>query len=303
MLIRRVLLITNPASRRGSVRESIARRAFADAGVTCDSLRTEAAGHARELALRHASAGYDAVFTLGGDGTAMDVIDALAPGGPAVGILAAGTGNLLARALRIPLGTRRAVRKLVAGSEARIDLGRLASGRRFAIGAGVGVDAAMIAGASATWKRRLGIGAYVVTGSVHVLRRRRFNARVVVDGAVVERPASVVLVANFGVLLNGLVTLGNGIRYDDGKLDVCIFDPVTVADALRITRKLLLRDFSPDRCMTYLQGSDIAVATDPSFLAQADGELIGCTPFQVTTEPLAARVLVPQYQAIVSSFQ
>lgn len=291
--LRRVLLIVNPASRRGGRLHPLATATLRNAGLHCDTVLTQYAGHAAACATEIAS-DYDAVFTLGGDGTAMDVIDAIAPDGPPVGILPGGTGNLLARALGIPLNVPRAVRTLTAGREARVDLGRLASGRRFAIGTGVGIDASMIATTPASWKRRIGVLAYILAGTRHVLTRQRFNACVKVDGVTSDRTASVVLVANFGVLLNGLITLGDGIRYDDGVLDVCIFDPQSLADSVRIARKLLLRDFEPDPCMLYLHGTNIAVSTDPVLPAQADGELIGTTPFEITTDPLAARLLVPQ---------
>ncbi len=191
-------------------------------------------------------------------------------------------------------GARAAVRALVAGDEARLDLGRLGDGTHFAIGVGVGIDADMIATTSSAWKRRVGVLAYVVTGARHAIRRRRFAARVTVDGVVTECRASAVLVANLGVLLNGLVTLGDGIRYDDGILNVCVFDPVTLMDALRISAKLLTRDFTPHRSILYMEGRHITVETDPVLPSQADGELIGATPISATVEPLVARLLVPR---------
>jgi diacylglycerol kinase (ATP) len=293
--IRRVLLIVNPAARRGAASIARATSTFDAVNVQCDVIVTRYRGHAAEVATSSAQ-GYDAVFTLGGDGTAVEVIGALVPAGPPVGMLPGGTGNLLARALGIPMNTSRAVKALLRGDEARVDLGRLADGTRFAIGAGVGIDASMIAATSQAWKRRAGVLAYIVAGASHVLRRRRFAARVTVDGVTVTRQAGVVLVANFGVLLNGLVVLGPGIQHDDGVLDVCIFDPATLADVVRISRKLLLRDFRPDQAMTYMRGRQIAVETVPSLPAQADGELIGSTPFNVTVEPLVARILVPHCQ-------
>lgn len=293
--IRRALMIVNPAARRGDAAVHSATRAFAALQIDCDVVITRTPGHAGEVAAANAS-DYDAIFALGGDGTAVEVIDALAPNGPPVGVLPGGTGNLLARALGIPMALSRAVEVLVRGDEARFDLGRLGDGRRFVIGAGVGIDASMIAGTSQAWKRRAGVLSYVVSGASHVLRRRRFTARVAVDGVTLTRKASVVLVANFGVLLNGLVTLGHGISEDDGKLDVCIFDPITLLDAARIARKLVFRDFSPDPAMTYLQGTHVVVETDPVLPAQADGELTGATPFVATVEPLAARLLIPHCQ-------
>src|SRR3954470_13151266 len=106
--IERVLLIVNPASRRGAKVRERALRAFQDCGIACDVKLTKAPGHAAELASEnHAS--YDAIFTLGGDGTLMEVLGAVAETGPVVGALAGGTANVIARTLGIPSDPRRAV--------------------------------------------------------------------------------------------------------------------------------------------------------------------------------------------------
>jgi len=291
--IERVLLIVNPASRRGVRLRDRALRAFADAGVTCDFMPTEAPGHAALLAARHAH-NYDAVFTLGGDGTVMEVLGALAHRGPPVGVLAGGTGNVIARSLGIPLNPARAVPLLLDGDEARLDMGRLGDGRRFAIGVGVGLDATMIAEAPAKLKKRLGFMAYVIGGYKAVLRNQRFALRLTVDGEVFELTASAVLIANFGAVLNDIVTLGTGIIHDDGKLDACVFSPRNLRDALRILWRMIRRDFSPDPCLFYRSGREFKVETEPGMPAQADGELLGRTPVTVSVEPLAGRLLIPR---------
>jgi len=74
--IGRVLLIVNPASRRAARMRRKALKAFAEAAVECDAMSTEAPGHAATIAKTHAHK-YDAVFTLGGDGTVMEVLGAL----------------------------------------------------------------------------------------------------------------------------------------------------------------------------------------------------------------------------------
>src|SRR3954462_14615038 len=71
--IERVLLIVNPASRRADRLRQKAVKAFSKAHVACDVMNTEAPGHATTLARTYAS-NYDAVFTLGGDGTLMEVL-------------------------------------------------------------------------------------------------------------------------------------------------------------------------------------------------------------------------------------
>jgi YegS/Rv2252/BmrU family lipid kinase len=291
--IERVLLIVNPASRRGARIRAKALKAFVDAGVTCDVMATEAPGHASILAKTHAHK-YDAVFTLGGDGTVMEVLSALAHQGPPVGVLAGGTANVVARTLRIPLNPARAVPLLLGGDEATMDLGRLGDGRRFAIGVGVGLDATMISEAPDRLKKRFGFMAYVIGGYKAVLRNQKFALRLTVDGVLYERTASAVLVANFGAVLNDLVAFGDGIVHDDGLLNACVFSPDSLWDALRILLKMLRKDFSPDPCLFYRSGREFRVETTPEMPAQADGELLAGTPVSVSVDPLAGCLLIPK---------
>jgi diacylglycerol kinase family enzyme len=127
-----------------------------------------------------------------------------------------------------------------------------------------------------------------------VFRRQFFHARVSVDGTVHETRAAAVMIANFGAMLGERITLGPNIRTDDGLLDACIFSPATVIDAFRIIWRMLRRDFRSDPCMTYLPGRSIRVETTPVLSWQADGELMGQTPFTAAVEPLALRLLVPR---------
>ena len=254
MRINRVLLIVNPASRRGARMLGAAERAFASAGVVVDTTRTESPGHGAELAALLGGS-YDAVFTLGGDGTAIEVIGALAHSGPPVGILPGGTANVVARTLGTPVNIGKAVNALLGGDEARIDLGRLSSGQRFAIGMGVGLDATMIANAPGPLKRRLGFFAYVVGALRAFVRLEKFDVRLTIDGVVHEMRASAVLIANFGAVLNDLLAFGDGIKRDDGLLNACVYSPRNVVDAVRILWRMARKDFRPDPCVFYAAGS------------------------------------------------
>lgn len=303
--VARALLVVNPAARRAGARETEAIVAFERAGVACDVRRTERAGHAGELARACALGGtYDAVFALGGDGTAMDVVGALAGSGVPVGVLPAGTGNLVARTLGIPLGAGAAVAALLDGECARVDLGALraaadggAPPRLFAFAAGVGVDARMIEGTSAAWKRRAGVLAYAVTAARAVVARERFAARVVVDGEELRAEATAVIVANFGAVLGGLFHFGPGIVADDGRLDVCVFRPASFLASASAFLRLVRKDGRPHPALVYRAGRRITVETDPPRPVQADGELLGRTPFAVEVLPRAATLLVPRARA------
>jgi YegS/Rv2252/BmrU family lipid kinase len=294
LLIRRALLIVNPQSRRGAQHHDAALEAIRAAGIECDALITERIGHGGIVAAERGRS-YDAVFTLGGDGTAVEIIGALAGTGTPIGILPGGTGNLIARTLGIPVSLGKAVDALVHGDRAQIDLGTLADGRRFAFSAGVGIDVRMIEGAPARLKRRIGVLAYVLSATRALIRRQDFLVRATVDGVVHERLACAAMVVNFGAVLNDLITLGPGIRSDDGLLDLCVFSPRSFRDALRVTWRLMRKDFRSDACVLYASGRHVRLETTPPRTAQADGDVIGMTPLDITVAPLAALLLVPKH--------
>jgi diacylglycerol kinase (ATP) len=295
LAIRRVLLIVNPGARRAERAGMRALHEFADRGIPCEVIFTTAPGHATELARERASK-VDAVFTLGGDGTAMEVITALADRGPPVGILPGGTGNVLVRSLGIPLRVQSAVKALLDGQELRLDLGRLSDGRHFAIGLGVGLDEAMIAGASRVMKRHTGVFAYVWAATVASIRLERFRVRLTVDGVVHERTASSVLIANLGSVLGGLIKFGDNVLHDDGLLQACVYSPENLRDVIRIFTKMVNGTAHLDRCTFCVSGREFRLETDPPRRAQADGELLDMTPIDITVRPLAGRVLVPRDQ-------
>ena len=291
--VRRALVIVNPRARRAERAGVEALHAFEAEKVACDVVFTEAPGHATVLA-KERSSKVDAVFTIGGDGTAMEVVTALVKDGPPVGILPGGTGNVIVHSLGIPGNVRGAVHALLRGNVMRIDLGRLDDGRHFAIGLGCGLDEAMIAGASHTLKKRFGAAAYVWAATKAVSRMQRFRVKLTVDGVVHEREATSVLIANLGAVLGGAIRLGYGIAPDDGLLNACIFSPRNFADAVGIFTGMLRGTAHLHPSTFYVAGRHFRLEVDPPRRAQADGELLDMTPLEVVVEPLAARLIIPR---------
>ena len=104
--------------------------------------------------------GADLVLVWGGDGMVQRAVDTLAGTGTALGILPAGTANLFATNLGIPRRLDDALEVALHGRRRLLDVG-VVDGERFAVMAGAGFDALMIAGADGKLKDRAGRLAYV----------------------------------------------------------------------------------------------------------------------------------------------
>jgi diacylglycerol kinase (ATP) len=256
-------------------------------------LLTAHPGHAREvLAARNEA--WDAVFVLGGDGTVMEVVGALANSGVAVGVLPGGTGNLVANVLGIPGNVRRAVPALLGGSERTFDLGQLPDDRYFAFAAGVGVDVAMVERTTHGEKRLLGMVSYALTAARAAFGDNKLNLTVTVDGDVVRARPIMAMVANAGSILGGRFSLGPDVKPDDGELDLCLFVPETRRDVFALIWRILRKNFRPHPRMHFVRGRHFVLATDPPVSVQADGDIVGRTPISIGIAPRAAVFLVPR---------
>ncbi|WP_240506095.1 diacylglycerol/lipid kinase family protein [Thermoactinospora rubra] len=162
--------------------------------------------------------GADLIFVWGGDGMVQRCVDALAGSQAVVAVVPAGTANLLARNLGVPEDLEEAVRIGFEGRRRKLDLGRL-NGEHFAVMAGVGFDAEMIADADRGLKERLGRLAYVWTGLRHA-GGTTTPTRIKIDGTDwFEGDASCVLLGNVGTITGGIEAFDDA-RPDDGWLEV-----------------------------------------------------------------------------------
>jgi len=141
------LLVVNPVATttRTDLQDLII--AALEGTVALEVQRTRGRGHATELAADAVARDLDAVVVLGGDGTANEVLQALAHTTVALGLVPGGGANVLARALGLPAdpvgATLRVLRALRTGRRRRIGLGS-ADDRLFAFNAGIGFDAAVV---------------------------------------------------------------------------------------------------------------------------------------------------------------
>ncbi|HEU4911182.1 MAG TPA: diacylglycerol kinase family protein [Actinomycetes bacterium] len=235
----------------------------------------------------------DVVFVAGGDGTVMAAVTALAGGETPLAILPAGTGNLLARNLGLPLGDEEAALRIgVSGRTMRIDVG-VCEDRKFAVMAGLGLDAAIMRDAPEGLKKAVGWPAYVVSAGKH-LRGRGIRVAVTIDECeTVNRRVRSVVVGNVGKLQAGIPLLPDA-RADDGYLDVVLIAPRNVADWVRVSGRVLRRTDVPDRKMERFRARHVLIETTRPEPRQLDGDVISDSDrMEISLEPKALPVRVP----------
>ena len=221
-----------------------------------------------------------------------------APSSPAPasrsGIIPAGTGNLLARNLDIPLYLRSAIDIALNGQDRAIDMVKVGGDgiedTHFMVMAGMGFDAAIMEGVNEDIKKKVGWVAYVIS-ALKSLMFPAVRVEISIDGGefTIHR-ARTVVVGNVGFLQAGMPLLPDA-AIDDGLLDVVILhprqvpvlDPAGVAGAGQEPTPTSSIDRHDRRA-----GADQAAADTPR---QLDGDSIGAGR-ELRMECIHGRLLV-----------
>jgi len=218
------------------------------------------------------------VCPLGGDGTVRAVGAALVGGDVPLGLLPGGTGNLLARNLKLPIDDLEgALRVALTGTDHRIDVGRVAFGddpeEVFLVMAGMGLDAETV-DADEGVKKRLGHVAYVLSG-VRALAKPGFRARLIGTGRRARmRHTRMVVVGNCGELTGGVALLPDA-AVDDGRLDVVLAAPEGPLGWAAVLFDVLTRRHRGHPGLQRHTGERFTLETDRPVAAQIDGDVVG----------------------------
>jgi diacylglycerol kinase (ATP) len=239
-----------------------------------------------------AAEGADLIFVWGGDGMVQRCLDAVAGTATAVAILPAGTANLLATNLHVPDDLGEAVRVGLHGNRRELDTGSV-NGEHFAVMAGAGFDARMIAGADRTMKDRLGRAAYLYTGA-RSLFAHRVMASVEADGRpFFEGRVSLVLAANVGTILGGVEAF-TAAEPDDGLLELAVVTARNPIDWARTFGRVALRRAERSPFVEMTRGRSFRIRFDRKLRYEVDGGIRpAARDLRIDVCPRSVTVCVP----------
>ena len=259
---------------------------------------TGAPGDARRLAREAADDGFDVVLSVGGDGTANEAAWGLIGSPTALGIVPSGSGNGLARALRVPLRPAAALRCLQDAVVRRMDVG-MANGRPFLNVAGAGFDA-LVGEAFHEWGRRggrRGLFNYFRLALPRALAYRASTWRLEAGGERFDGAAFLVAFVN-GRQYGGAAVIAPGSRLDDGLLTIVVVEDAPAFELLVNVHRLFVGGIERFRRYRRIAAPE-AVLTGPApFAHHRDGEPEPAADrLEVRLEPRALAVLVPRRTA------
>jgi diacylglycerol kinase (ATP) len=270
------------------------RRVLAEEGVT-DPLWYEVpkSKKAPKKVKKALKEGADLLFIWGGDGMVQRCLDSIGHDISTVAIIPAGTANLLAKNLGIPKDISTAVRIGLHGARKSLDTG-LINGERFAVMAGVGIDAMMIHDADSGLKDRVGRVGYMVTGAKH-LHDRQTRMQVKVDGAHwFKGKASCVLFGNVGRALGGMTVFPEALP-DDGALEVGVVTAKGVVEWGRALGRTMLGDPDGSPFVRTASGTSFDIRLARRTPYEVDG---GDRPptkrLRISIDPASVSICVPE---------
>jgi diacylglycerol kinase (ATP) len=264
-------------------------------------LETSAEDPGRAMTRQALAEQVDLVIGAGGDGTIRAVADGLAHTGIPLGLVPAGTGNLLARNLDLPLEEVDAIDVALDGQQRPIDLVRITVDDRppehFAVMAGIGVDAMIMDETNEDLKDKVGSAAYFVAAG-KALGRLPVRMTVQLDSnRPVRRHAMVCVIGNVG-RLQGNLTLIPGASPDDGFLDLYIASPRQLRHWVKLAFRLITRRAKKDDQVDQRKGKSVRIVIDGKDNYQLDGDVVGeSTTLDAEIQPGALTICVPAQAA------
>lgn len=237
-------------------------------GASIEIRYTECSGHAAELTRELCSEGFNRIVAVGGDGTINEVAKVLVGTNVELGIVPQGSGNGLARHLRIPMTPRKSIEVAISHRSEAIDTAYI-NQTAFFCTAGVGFDA-LIGNRFAESKSR-GLKTYATIATKEFLSYKPKKYKLDIDGENVECKAFLITIANASQYGNNAYIAPQA-DLQDGILDVVIVNKLPLLLGPLFAMRLFLKKIERSRFVKCYRGRNITIVREGRDYIHYDGE-------------------------------
>jgi len=263
-----------------------------ETGVRYDVFETKYKEHATELAKNASGKGYDGIVSVGGDGTLLEIVQALHGTEETLGIIPAGTGNDFREAVRVPADPLEALDIILAGNKKRIDLG-LINGRKYFLNvAGTGFDVDVLKNTNRVRRFFTGGFAYYLGIVMSLLGYKNLKIRLTLDGETIEREILLVAFAN-GKCYGGGLQISPDSDVQDGLLNVTILNSIAKRRILIELPKLKRGELEKIDVAERFICKKAVIECEKKQTFNLDGDIYGETPMTFSIEASSLFVFCP----------
>ena len=287
-----ILAIINPVSGTGS-KDKIPR--LIDTVIDHDKndvsiIMSEYAGHASEIAAQAVNDGIDVVVAIGGDGTVNEVGSALVGTDTALAIVPSGSGNGLARHLRISMNASRALQVLNNGVVGKFDYCTV-NGKPFFCTCGMGFDAAVSYKFANEGTR--GFITYIKTTLTEFFKYKAQDYIIDIDGKRLEDRAFVIACSNAAQYGNNAYIAPRA-TMQDGLIDVTVMHGFSLVESPLVGARLFFRSLDKDRHVSISRGKQVIIERKNEDFMHIDGDPV-MMPAKLVIENISKgiNILVP----------
>ena len=251
---------------------------------------TKGPGHGTELAKEAVASGVDVVVAIGGDGTVNEIGQTLVGSDTALGIIPTGSGNGLARHLKIPFRFDKAVAIINRGKIRKIDTATI-NDQVFLSIAGVGYDAFVAKKFANASKRGFFTYFRIVSNEYSQYRPKKYILEV--DGRIIKRRALAITFANSNQFGNN-TSIDPKAKLDDGLVDVCIVRRIPLLLVPLYVPMLFFKTFHKTHYIEIIRAKKAVVTRKKGKTIHLDGDPSETGKvLEMKVNPLSLNIIVP----------
>jgi YegS/Rv2252/BmrU family lipid kinase len=290
--MKQVLFIINPNSgtkKTENIKNAIMQRINNDI-FNVSITYTEYAGHAVVISKEAVLNKTDLIVAVGGDGTVNEVASQIVNTDTGLGIVPLGSGNGLARHLRIPLNIEKSIELINNFNFSKIDTGTVNEVFFVSI-AGIGFDA-LIADKFAKGRQRGFVGYFKLIASEYFKYKPQKYIISFENKEQIEKQALFVAFANsnqFGFN----TTIAPNARLQDGLLDVCIVEKPKIYSLPVIANLLMLKLIEKSPQVQIVKANNVKIIRESEGTVNIDGEpILMQDKLEIKLNPLSLKIIL-----------